>query len=224
MTRFVGIDPATKTGFVALDEQGNVLVEIEVEGIGKKMPGGITTEQLVSLENQVYKLLKPGDVIAIEQPAMGTQAGITTGMIHGGLRSMIYRKGMTYVDVNPQRTKKFVDVESWVGEKGSKRRLSDDEKKKAVAVKVVDHYRYSHSSHNVTDAYIIARISEAIHKVKDGQPLNRYPRYQQEVITAIINPEAAKGRPKAKPKTTKRRGKPAAADSHTKNTEQQCLF
>ncbi len=39
MTRFVGIDPATKTGFVALDIDGNVLMETELKGKGPKVPG-----------------------------------------------------------------------------------------------------------------------------------------------------------------------------------------
>ncbi|MGN7359968.1 hypothetical protein ACTHPF_26685 [Paenibacillus sp. SAF-054] len=214
--RFVGIDPATKTGFVALDEQGNVLVEIEVIGAGKKMTGGLTTEQLVSLENQVYKLLKPGDIIAIEQPAMGTQAGVTTGMIHGGLRSMIYRKGLKYIEVNPQRTKKFVNVG----------RVPSTEKKKAMAAAAREHFGYENPSDNVTDAFIIAKIAQAVFKVRQGeaQPAS-YRIYQGEVITAIIDPkEAKKTKTPKKPKTNKRPGKPAAAGSHTHLKEQQFLF
>ncbi|GIO57973.1 hypothetical protein [Paenibacillus cineris] len=210
--RFVGIDPATKTGFVALDEQGNVLVETEVIGSGKKMKGGLTTEQLVSLENQVYKLLKPGDIIAIEQPAMGTQSGVTTGMIHGGLRSMIYRKGLDFIDVNPQRTKKFVNVG----------RVPSKVKKKAMEAAALDHFGYEHPSDNVTDAYIIARIAEAVYRVRKGlRALASYMIYQGEVITAIADPTTAK---KPKPKSNKRPGKPAAAGSHTHSTEQQFLF
>lgn len=82
--KFVGVDPATKTGIVILDEQGKVVYENELKGEGAKIKGGITTEQLVSLENQFYKIIKPEDEICIEQPAMGTQMGVTTGMIHGG--------------------------------------------------------------------------------------------------------------------------------------------
>lgn len=37
--RFLGIDPATTTGFVALDEEGNVLVEEDLRGTGKTVPG-----------------------------------------------------------------------------------------------------------------------------------------------------------------------------------------
>ncbi|KGE18450.1 hypothetical protein [Paenibacillus wynnii] len=215
--RFVGIDPATQTGFVALDEDGRPLVEVELVGKGRKEKGGITTQQLVSLENQLYQLLKPGDIIAIEQPAMGTQSGVTTGMIHGGLRSMIYRKGLTYVDVNPQRTKKYVNE--------NRRLAEDDDKKAIIATAVLEHYNYSHSSHNVTDAYIIAKIAEAVQRVKNGQSLESYTPYQQDVIQAIISP-AAKTTKKKKDKSvpSKRRGKPAAADSHMPETERQFLF
>ncbi|CAH1058800.1 hypothetical protein [Paenibacillus pseudetheri] len=210
--RFVGIDPATKTGFVALDEDGTVLVEREIQGIGKKQPGGITTEQLVSLENQLYSLLKPGDIIAIEQPAVGTQMGVTTGMIHGGLRSMIYRKELTYDDVNPQRTKKFVDAN---------RRVPTKEKKAVIAAAVKDHYGYEHSSDNVTDAYILAQIARAMEEARRTGYIKKTPLFQYEVLKAILDPEP---KAKTKAKTNKRPGKPAAAGSHTHLKEQQFLF
>lgn len=189
---------------------------MELKGIGKVEPGGLTTEQLVSLENQLYKLLKVGDIVAIEQPAVGTQMGVTAGMIHGGLRGMIYRKGLKYDDVNPQRTKMFVN---------RNQRVPTKEKKKFIAAGVLEHYGYEHSSDNITDAYIIAKIAEAIHRVRNGQELYSYKPYQQEVIQAIISPKA-KPPKKKKDKTqlNKRPGKPAARDSHTHFKEQQFLF
>lgn len=210
MTRFVGVDPATTTGFVALDEEGNVLVEIDVRGEGKVVPGGISTSMLVSLENKFYGLLKPGDIIVIEQPAMGTQRGVTTGMIHGGLRSMIYRKGLEFIDVNPQRTKKYVN---------RNQRVPASEKKKHIAAGVLEHYGYQHSSDNVTDAYILARIAKDLDEARRTGYIKKTPLFQCEVIAAILEPV-----PKTKPKTNKRPGKPAAAGSHTQNTEQACLF
>ncbi len=36
--RIVGIDPSTKTGFVALDKDGKTLVAKEIMGVGKKDP------------------------------------------------------------------------------------------------------------------------------------------------------------------------------------------
>ncbi|WP_025706242.1 hypothetical protein [Paenibacillus graminis] len=208
--RFVGIDPATTTGFVALDEDGNVLVATDVRGEGKRVPGGISTSMLVSLENKVYSLLKPGDIITIEQPAVGTQMAVTTGMIHGGLRSMIYRKGLEYIDVNPQRTKKFVN---------RNQRVPTSEKKKHIAAGVLEHYGYQHSSDNVTDAYILARIAMELEEARRTGYIKKTPLFQYEVIKAILEPE-----PKTKSKPSKRPGKPAAAGSHTQNTEQTLLF
>ncbi|ASA22027.1 hypothetical protein [Paenibacillus donghaensis] len=228
--RFVGIDPATTTGFVALDEEGNVLVEIAVTGEGKAPKGGITTGKLVSLENKFYTLLKPEDKIAIEQPAYGTQTAVTAGMIHGGLRTMIYRKGLLeYIDVNPARTKKYVAVESWTGQKGSMRRLDSEEQKEAVKAAALEHFGYTHPVHDVIDAYIIARISLAVYKVRNGGSLELYTSYQQEVIRDIISPPPKVKKPrkkndKSKTKTNKRPGKPAAAGSHTHSTEQSFLF
>lgn len=210
--RFVGIDPATKTGFVALDVDGMVLEERELQGEGRKEKGGITPEQLVSLENQLYTLLQPGDIIAIEQPAVGTQTAVTAGMIHGGLRTMIYRKSLKYDDVNPMRTKKFV---------GEGRRIPSNEKKAVIAAAVWEHYGYRHSSDNVTDAYIIARIAQALHQVKNGKNLQLFTPYQQDVIKAILYPADKTAK---KPKTNKRRGQPATAVSYTQSTEQGFLF
>ncbi|MMZ43843.1 hypothetical protein D1872_54110 [compost metagenome] len=187
MTRFVGIDPATKTGFVALDIDGNLLVQTELKGKGPKVPGGISTKELVSLENQLFQLLQSGDEIAIEQPAMGTQMGVTTGMIHGGLRSMIYRKNLTHNDVNPGWTKKYVGVTGWTGEPGSKRRLKDKEKKKAIGDAVKAMSGYTHKSDNVVDAYIIARIALNLYRMREYMPLLDNEPYQIEVIESILN-------------------------------------
>lgn len=185
--RFVGVDPATKTGVVILDEQGNVIFENELKGEGRKIKGGISTEQLVSLENQFYKIIKPADEISIEQPAMGTQMGVTTGMIHGGLRSMIFRKGLAFWDVNPAWTKKYVKVTGWVVENGKKRRFKDNEKKKAMKDATLEHFGYTHKSDNVVDAYIIARIALNLYLMREYKPLLDTQTYQVEVLESILN-------------------------------------
>ncbi|MGM0882545.1 MAG: hypothetical protein ACQEXQ_16080 [Bacillota bacterium] len=184
--RFVGIDPATKTGFVALDERGEVLVEVELKGAGKAEKGGITIPQLVDLENQLYKLIQPGDEIMIEQAAAGTQKGITTGMIHGGLRTMIERRGLRFNEINPLHTKKYVGVTGWKGEVGSKVRLKDKEKKAAVKEAVQDLFCYTHKSDNVIDAYIIARASLNLYLLREYKPLIDHWAHQFEVLQAIL--------------------------------------
>ncbi|MGF6356724.1 crossover junction endodeoxyribonuclease RuvC [Paenibacillus sp. 4624] len=187
--RFLGIDPATKTGLVALDIDGNILEQIELKGKGPAAKGGISVEQLVSLENQLFGILEPGDEIMIEQPAMGTQKGVTTGMIHGGLRTMIHRKGMAFNEINPNSTKKYVSVTGWTGEVGNKRRLKDKEKKAAVAEAAKSMFGFSHKSDNVTDAYIIARAAVNLYRMREYMPLLDNEPYQVEVIETILNKE-----------------------------------
>lgn len=185
--RFVGVDPATKTGVVILDENANVLLETELKGKGAVVKGGLSIEQLVDLENQLFLLLEPGDNIVIETAAPGTQKGITTGMIHGGLRSMIHRKGLTPNEIHPLHTKKYVDVTGWVGEVGNKRRLKDKEKKAAVEAAVKERFGYTHKSDNVVDAYIIARAAVNVYRMREFMPLLDGTLNQREVTEAILD-------------------------------------
>lgn len=184
--RFVGIDPATKTGFVALDEQGEVLVAKSIRGKGKPRKGGLTIEQLVSLENQIYKLLQKGDEIVKEDAAPGTQRGITTGMIHGGIRSMIERKGLVPNLIMPNTVKKFVGVTGWKGATGSKTRMSQKESKEAMKQAVLDHFNWTHKSHDVIDAYVIAQISLHLYRCREFIPIMEMQPYQVEVIESIL--------------------------------------
>lgn len=185
--RYVGLDPATKTGVVILDENANVLLQVELQGKGPKVKGGISIEALVDLENQLYELLEPGDEVLIEQPAMNTQKGITTGMIHGGIRSVVHRKGLSFNEINPMHTKRYVDVTGWILDGTKKRRLTSTEKKKEVAKMVQQHFGYTHKSDNVTDAYIIARACLNMANMRDWKPLFDSTANQREVTEAILN-------------------------------------
>lgn len=184
--RFVGIDPATKTGFVAMDERGEVLVELELKGKGKAEPGGISIEQLVNLEDQLFVLLLPGDEVVIEDAAPGTQRGITTGMIHGGLRSMVQRRKLRFNKLMPASVKKYVGVTGWKGEVGKKERMSGKEGKDAVAKAVFEHFNYKHKNDNIVDAYIMARIALNLYQMRElNPPIDTLP-YQIEVVSAML--------------------------------------
>lgn len=190
--RFVGVDPATRTGFVALDYDGNVLDELELKGSGEKGKGSeISMPQLVDLENQLYRLLQPGDEVVIEQAAPGTQRGITTGMIHGGLRSMIIRRQLRYNEINPIWTKQYVSVTGWTGETGNKRRLTGPEKKAEVKRASIQHFGYPAAeqkrSDNIIDAYIIARAALNVYRMRELQPLLDTLPYQVDVTTKILH-------------------------------------
>jgi crossover junction endodeoxyribonuclease RuvC len=192
MTRFIGLDPASTTGFVALDEHGNVLEARSIRGEGKTVKGGITTEQLVSLENQVYRLLQPGDEIAIEGPPFATQRAFTAGMLHGGIRSMIERKKLAFNVIAPGTVKKYVGVTGWVGEKGSKRQLKDKEKKDAMKAAVWEHFGWTHKSHDVVDAYVIARIALNVYRYRELMVPLDVQDYQEQVVRDILGEGAAK--------------------------------
>ncbi|MGG4449629.1 hypothetical protein [Brevibacillus porteri] len=59
--RFVGIDPSTKTGFVALDEKGNVIRQKELTGVGDVDPYRMRT-----LIHEVKDHVRPDDFVCIE--------------------------------------------------------------------------------------------------------------------------------------------------------------
>lgn len=181
--RLVGIDPATTTGFVALDINANVLVAKDLKGKGK---GAMDVNQLVSLENLVYQQIQRFDEILIEDAAPGTQRGITTGMVHGGIRTMIHRKDLTFNLISPNAVKKYVGVTGWKGEVGKKVRLKDKEKKEAMKEACIEHFGFSHKSDNVVDAYIIARIALNLYLHRELKPMIDTKPYQIEVVQSIL--------------------------------------
>lgn len=179
--RFVGIDPSTKTGLVALDEDGNVLKQKELKGIGNEDP-----KRIVTLTDELMDYMQPDDVRVIESPGLATQRAVQAGWIHGSMRNALYRRSFHYYDVAPSAVKKFVGVTGWTGEKGSMKRLKGKEKKDAVAEAVLKHYGYSHPSDNVVDAYIMAQIARGIWYTQSNYW--RMRDYQEEVIQTILNP------------------------------------
>ncbi|MBO2943630.1 hypothetical protein JJQ72_06510 [Paenibacillus sp. F411] len=220
MTRFVGIDPATKTGFIARDPDGTLLRAKEITGIKADTPRMVRT-----LHDEILRHLKPGDVVGIEGFALDAQ---DTNKVSSGCnwaaRMATDRVIGSFVSPRPNQLKKYVNVSEWVGEPGSKKRLKGKAAKQLVIDAVYEHWGYRAASDNIADAYVLSMIAEAVYRVRNGQQLEEYPVYQQEVIMAIIDPDTVKKPKKPKSKTTKRRGKPAAADSHTQNAEQTILF
>lgn len=191
--RFVGIDPSTKTGFVAMDQGGIVLKAKELKGLGSVDP-----KRIVTLTDEIMAHILPGDVICIEGVPFDTQRAAQAGWIHGSIRNALFRRDLTYYEAAPNAVKKFVNVTGWVGEVGHKKRLTGKDKKLAVMKAVEEHYGFTHASDNVIDAYILAEIAKAIWWSDNIS--NAKPNYQHEVIDAILNPVA---KPKKKKKVVK---------------------
>lgn len=187
--RFIGIDPSTKTGFVALDEAGNVLRAKELTGVGDKDP-----KRMRTMVVDIIKHIKKDDVICIEGFGFASQQAIQSGGIGWGIRMALDARGYSYYEVAPNALKKFINVTGWEGEKGSKNRLVGSEKKKAVIAAVLEHFNFQHSSDNVTDAYVLAQIAKSLKLATDDIDLHQY---QLEVINTILNP-APKSKKKRK--------------------------
>lgn len=154
--RFVGIDPSTKTGFVALNQNGDVLKEKELVGVGSLDP-----KRMVTLVDQIVSHVRPDDFICIEGFSFNsTGQGVDFQYGLGwNIRNSLFRRSINYIDVAPAAVKKYIGVTGWVGDPGNKRRLKGPEKKKAVMAAVKEIYGFTHKSDNIVDAYIIARIA-----------------------------------------------------------------
>jgi crossover junction endodeoxyribonuclease RuvC len=189
--RFVGIDPSTKTGFVALDESGNVVRAKELTGIGDVDP-----KRMITLIDEVMAHVRPGDVICIEGFPFDTQRAMFAGGLHHGIRNELFKRKHSYYEVAPNAVKKFVNVSGWTGEKGSMTRLTGKAKKKAVMDAVILHYGFQSKSDNIVDAYILAKIARELWL--EVNHFGLLPSYQAEVVQSILCPE-----PKQKPKKEK---------------------
>lgn len=201
MIRHVGIDPSSKTGIVILDHTGAVLVAKDITGVGDKDP-----QRIATLVDAIIREIEPEDNVCIEGFAFGAQGrGISFQFGLGYMiRDRLYRKRIPYTDVTPPAVKKFATGKG-------------NTKKDEMVLPIFRRWEFEHRSDNVRDAFVLAQIARELEEARRTGYIKKTPIYQHDVIDAIINP-------KEKPKTNKRRGKPAATGSHTQNTEQTCLF
>lgn len=161
--RYIGIDPSTKTGFVALDELGNALVEKEITGQGDKDP-----KRMVTLTENIVNQLQESDIICIEGFSYGSKGrGISFqfGLGHA-IRNAMFENGAKYIVVSPGQLKKFAT---------GKGNTSKDN----MILPIYKRWGYEHDSDNVRDAFVLAHIARAIHG--HGELV----KYQKEVIKEL---------------------------------------
>lgn len=173
--RYVGIDPSTKTGFVALDEGGNVLRAKELIGVGNEDP-----KRMASLIGEVMSFVKPDDIICIEGFGFSSQQAIQLGGIGWGIRIALFRRGISYTEVSPAAVKKFATGKG-------------NAKKDEMVLPIYRKWGFEHSSDNVRDAFVLAHIARALSPNVEM----RVTKEQLEVLQAIKNP------PEKKPKRKK---------------------
>lgn len=169
MTRFIGIDPSTKTGLVILNQDGNILDTMEITAKGDD-PGRMADIIATTIEN-----LERGDVVAIEGFGFASQSGFLLGGIGWGIRVGMYLADIQYKEVAPAALKKFASGKG-------------NTKKDELAVHIFKHWGFESKSDNIRDAYVLAQIARAI---RMGTAATKY---QQEVVKAILEPPKMKGK------------------------------
>ncbi|MFD2705474.1 hypothetical protein [Salibacterium lacus] len=170
--RFVGIDPSTKTGFVALDTNGHTIRAKELTGTGDKDP-----RRMVTLIDEVISHTDLTDLICVEGFGFNTQQGIMLGGIGWGLRMALFRRKMKYLEASPGSLKKFASGKG-------------NTKKDELAVHIFKQFGFEHSSDNVRDAYVLAQIARAIHY--RNRDAFTHTKAQREVIETVLNPSKSK--------------------------------
>jgi crossover junction endodeoxyribonuclease RuvC len=158
--RFVGIDPSTQTGFVALSSDGKLLEAKEIQKDGED------PARMSSLIQEVAEEVQDSDIVAIEGFGFASQRGFLLGGIGWGIRIELYRRGISYLEVAPSTLKKFT------GAKGNA-------SKEKIAVEVYKRWGFEHDSNNVTDAYVLAQIARA------AKGLGTVTKFQKEILAKV---------------------------------------
>ncbi|MNC37258.1 Crossover junction endodeoxyribonuclease RuvC [compost metagenome] len=175
MTRFVGIDPSGETGLTILDKDGNYLDGFEITSNDDNK-----TVKIDSIVSDILANLEFDDVIAIEGFSFGSKGkgvDFQYGLGHA-IRLELYRQGIKWLEVTPSQVKKFATGNG---------NMSKDN----MVLPIYKHWRFEHESDNVRDAFVLAQIARS---VRMGTFITKY---QQEVIKAILTPNATKKKTKA---------------------------
>lgn len=162
--KYIGIDPSTKTGFVVLDESGQV---VEAKEINKP---GIDPARMYfminTIINEVLKHKNSKVELAIEGFGYASQQAIQLGGIGWGIRMKLFENDIDYIEVAPAQLKKFT------GAKGNA-------KKDILAVEIFKRWGFESKSDNIRDAYVLAQIARAINNKTN------ITKFQIEVLETI---------------------------------------
>lgn len=207
--RFVGLDPATNTGFAALDGNGEVLTAKVLTGT----KGGSTERKVMTLHDEVMRHLRPTDAVAVEWFALNARdTNKASSGNNWGARLAAERvcKNGIFISPLPGSVKDFVNVSEWEGEKKTKdnpkgkTRVSGDALKDKVRQGVREHWGLIYESYDINDAIVLAHISRAVWRIRNGvDTYQDYYEYQRIVLFMHCEPEkytALKKKEKSKPK------------------------
>lgn len=160
--RYIGLDLSTKTGFVALDEDGNVLVAKEIIS---PFDGAKRMQHLSYLIKQE---VEPDDCVAIEGFSYGSKGrGVDFQYGIGWIiRMWLYDLEILYIEPAPSQIKQFT------GAKGNA-------KKSSVMIEAFKRWGFQHESDNVVDAYVLAQMCRLYH-LGGG-----VPKFQKDILEKV---------------------------------------
>ena len=160
MNRFVGVDLATHTGLVILDEPGNVIVEKEI--VAKD---GEDLERFRLVASELLNYITPEDTVCIEGFSFGS-SGRGLSFTHGLgylVRDRLDTASIPFTLIPPGCLKKFA------ADKGNAA-------KEIIMREVWRKFEYANDSNNIVDAYVLAQMARC--KVYPES----YHKYQVEAL------------------------------------------
>ncbi|WP_411955126.1 hypothetical protein ACKXGF_05020 [Alkalibacillus sp. S2W] len=172
--RYIGLDPSTKTGFVVMDERGEVLDMKEIKPKSKQDP-----ERFGELAELVAMEIEQGDKVIIEGFSYGSKgAAVSTQYGIGWLiRSKLVELSNLdvidrYVEVTPNGLKKFATGKG-------------NTKKEDMILPINDRWGFRNPSDNIRDAYVLAQIGRYL----DGR--EKPTAFQRDVLDKLHENEVA---------------------------------
>ena len=170
MVVVMGIDPSlTSTGVVGL-----AFGEMKShQAIKSKLTG---PARLVEIEEILLNslIIHEPELVCLEGYGFMSKSGNVQAELGGVIRRRLYKDKYRYIEVAPSQVKKFASGKG-------------NTQKEFMPLEVYKRWGVEFDTHDEADAYVLARIAEAILMVEeDKENLSQYTRFQREVIAELL--------------------------------------
>jgi crossover junction endodeoxyribonuclease RuvC len=154
VTRYVGIDPSTKTGLVIIENKQVVFAK-EITSKSKEDP-----HRFIDIATQIREHITESDIICIEGFSYGSKGkGVSTQYgIGWEIRSELIRHGFSFYDVAPSSVKKFATGKG-------------NTKKDEMVLPIYKKWGFESNSDNIRDAFVLAMFGKGL---RDSAKLTDY--------------------------------------------------
>jgi len=172
----MGIDPSlTCTGIIVL-KSGELKSN---RGIKSKFTGPARWLDIEEILQSALYCFGP-ELICLEGYGFMSKAGNAQAELGGIVRRRLFKEKYRYLEVAPSQVKKFASGKG-------------NTQKEFMPLEVHKRWGVEFSTHDEVDAYVLARIAEAIMLFEDDEAnLNQYTKFQQEVVLELVRPKEKK--------------------------------